>query len=73
MKQTDMLNLHLIQTGSHFFSVTSNEGSGAAFIQQLNDGRNLFVANAQLMGDLREIILVNHLAILRDVEEGMDL
>jgi hypothetical protein len=68
-----MLNLHFIQTGSHFFSVTSNEGIGAAFIQQLNDSRNLFGANAQLMGDLREIILVNHLAILRDVKAGMDL
>jgi hypothetical protein len=31
----------------------------------LNDSRNLIGANAQLMGDLREIILVNHLAILR--------
>jgi hypothetical protein len=39
----------------------------------LDNGGNLFCANAQLMGDLRDIILVNHLAILRDVEEGMDL
>jgi hypothetical protein len=65
MKQTDVFDLHLIQSESHFFSVSSNEGSGAAFIQQLNDSRNLIGANAQLMGDLREIILVNHLAILR--------
>jgi hypothetical protein len=73
MKQSDVFDLHFIETGSHFFSVTSNEGSGAAFIQQLNNGGNLLGANAQLMGDLREIILVNHLAILRDEEEGMDL
>jgi hypothetical protein len=31
----------------------------------LNNGGNLFGANPQLMGYLREIILVNHLAILR--------
>ena len=73
MEQTDVFDLHFIQTGSHFFSVSSNEGSGAAFIQQLDNSGNLFATNAQLMGDLREIILVNHLAILRDEEEEMDL
>ena len=68
-----MFDLHFIQSGCHFFAVTSNERSGAAFIQQLDNGGNLFCANAQLMGDLRDIILVNHLAILRDEKVGLDL
>jgi hypothetical protein len=39
----------------------------------LNNGGNLFCANAKLIGDLRDIILVNHLAILRDEKEGSEL
>ena len=44
--------LAVVQTASHLFAVTGDEGDGGAFVQQANGGLHLFRAGIQLTGNL---------------------